>query len=695
MLDETQYDDSDDFEVESQNDASHWDHANAWNGEILPEEEPVLLELAVDDDGIPPADSSWIGGIAGAGLSIVFHLWLIFTLSGITFNDGDMIEMEPIETVFSNPPPPEPAVEVPEYELANPDDRETEVRKAVNARSVGLELTHKPTPEAAPVHLMEVSPELKALPKYDIPQGMELSKTVVVPGTTGEGLVQLDSALDRVTWEIARNLQERKVLVVWMIDGSGSIVPQRQTLVKRLQRIYGELGALDKAGQLPRMEQPLISGVVTFGAQTTFMTKEPTDKFDDIVNAIQAAPVDPSGVENVFTAVNKVMDDWHKYRTDNGRRIMLVVLTDEAGDDHGPPLEFAINKCQRHGAKAYVIGPAAPFGRRKGYIPYVAKENGRTYQIPIDLGPESVVVENVDLPYWYEGPQLTYLSSGFGPYALNRLVKETGGVYFMTNMTTNSELSTIGQFDSAMMKAYEPDYRFGSPDQFMKDIMQHPLRAAVVGMAEYSQTTNLRAQGTPTLEFRVQANNFRQQFADAQKSAAISSLAIDSILAKMPPNTEKLYSSEQSLRWRLAFSLDYGRLLAQKVRAFEYNSALAQLKGTYTDSDINSKVNHFIFRPDKELNYAPSLKKQAKIAEEHLQRVIKEAPGTPWEMMAKRELKDGFGIRLVERFIPPPPPTPKADPAKAKPGPKLLPEQQKQQPKKPAPKPVEPVLPKL
>ena len=33
MLDETQYDDSDDFEVESQNDASHWDHANAWNGD--------------------------------------------------------------------------------------------------------------------------------------------------------------------------------------------------------------------------------------------------------------------------------------------------------------------------------------------------------------------------------------------------------------------------------------------------------------------------------------------------------------------------------------------------------------------------------------------------------------------------------------------------------------------------------------
>ena len=663
-------------------------YEDAWD------EEPILLELAVEDDGKSPEDSSWMGAIAGAGLSILFHVWLIFTLSGIAFDDGGDIELEPIQTVFTNPPVPEPKLETPEYELANPDDRETEVRKAINAMSVGMELTTKPNPESAPIASLDLKLDGKQLPRYDIPQGLEISKTIVVPGTTGEALIQLDTALDRVTWEIARNLQERKVLVVWMIDASGSVVPQRQALVKRLKRIYGELDALDSAGQLPRLEQPLLSGVVLFGASTTFVTKEPTDKFDEIVNGIQSAPTDPSGLENVFTAVNQVMDNWHKYRTDNGRRIMLVALTDEAGDDHGEPLKVAITKCQRYGAKAYVIGPAAPFGRRKGYIPYVAKENGRTYQLPVDLGPETVVVENVDLPFWYEGPQLTYLSSGFGPYALNRLVKETGGVYFMTNMTTNSELSTIGQFDPIMMKSYEPDYRYGSPDEFLKDMMQHPLRAAVVGMAKFSQETGLRAQGTPVLEFRVQANNFRQQFADAQKSAAISSLAIENILSRMPPNTEKLFASEDSLRWRLAFSLSYGRLLAQKVRAFEYNSALAQLKGTYTESDVNNKVNHFIFRPDQNLNYAPSLRKQAKIAEEHLQRVVKEAPGTPWEMLAKRELKDGFGIRLVERFIPPPPATPKADPGKTKPGPKILPEQQKAQPK-PAPKPPEPVLPKL
>lgn len=660
-------------------------------------EEPILLELAVDHDGSPVGNSSWMGSIAGTSLSILFHLWLLFTLSGIALDDREPLDPEPLDTRFQNEPVPEAPVEVLAYELANPDDRETEVRKAINAASVGMELSTKPNQESAPVSVtsMEVNPELKTLPMYDIPQGRELSKTLVVPGTTGEALVQLDTALDRVTWEIARNLQERKVLVVWLIDASGSLGPQRQVLQKRLKRIYGELNALEYADQIPRADQPMLSGVVAFGAKTTFMMKEPTDQFDDILNAIQTAPTDESGVENVFAAVNQVMDNWHKYRTDSGRRILLITVTDEAGDDYGPTMELAITKCQRYGAKGYVIGPASPFGRRKGLVPYVAKENGQTYQIPVDLGPETVVVENVDLPFWYEGPQYTYLSSGYGPYALSRLVKETGGVYFMTNMTTTSGLSTVGEFDAGLMKSYVPDYRYSSPDQFMKDLIKYPLRAAVVGAAEYSQTTNLRAQGTPQMEFRVQPNNFRQAFSDAQRSAAISSLAIDNILARMPPNVDKLYASEPSVRWRLSFSLNYGRLLAQKIRAFEYNSALAQLKTGYAEADIQNKVNHFIFRPSKELTYAPSLKKQVGIAEAHLQRVLDEAPGTPWAVMASRELRDGFGIKLIERFIPPAPPTPKnTDNGKTKPRPKFA-NEQKNTTTKPAPKPTPPVLPKL
>lgn len=661
-------------------------------------ETPILLEFA-DDDSDSTKRTRWLGRIFGIGLSTIFHMWLIVTLADISLDFRARLSSEPIESEFTELPQREEPVELtevePEYELANPSDKEMEVRKSLNAASLGMEVTKAPKVETAPTVLMDINPEGQRAPMYDIPEGLNLSKTLVVHGTTGEGLIQIESALDRVTWEIAQNLQEHKVLIVWLIDASGSLGPQRQLLQRRLKRIYGELNALEHTEQIPRIERPILSGVVTFGSKTLFMTKEPTDKFSEIEDAIQRAPTDESGIENVFGAVNLVIDEWHKYRTDQGRRIMLITVTDEAGDDFGSPLELAITKCRRYEASAYVIGPASPFGRRKGIVPYVAKENGQTYPIAVDLGPETVVVENVDLPFWYEGPQYTYLSSGFGPYALSRLVNETSGVYFMTNMTTTAGLSTVGDFDADLMKAYVPDYRYSSPDQFMKDLIKYPLRAAVVAAAEYSQTTNLRAQGTPQMEFRVQPNNFRQSFSDAQRSAAISSLAIDNILARMPPNVDKLYSSEPSVRWRLAFSLNYGRLLAQKIRSFEYNSALAQLKTGYAEADVQNKVNHFIFRPSKELNYAPSLKKQVGIAEAHLQRVLDEAPGTPWAVMASRELRDGFGIKLIERFIPPTPPAPKNENnAKTKPGPKFA-NEQKNVTKKPAPKPVQPTLPKL
>ena len=667
--------------------------------DLLSSQEPILLELAaLQDKDVAPGGSRWPGRLFGIGLSIIFHLWLMVTLADVAFELRTPLSTEPIQSEFTELPQREEPIELseitPEYELANPNDREMEVRKSLNAVSLGMEIAKNPRSETAPTPLLDLKPDGQRPQMYDIPQGLNLSQTMVVHGTTGEGLIQIESALDRVTWEIAQNLQERKVLVVWLIDASGSLGPQRQVLQRRLKRIYGELNALEHTEQIPRLDQPILSGVVMYGAKTLFMTKEPTDKFDDIQSAIQNAPTDESGVENVFAAVNQVMDNWHKYRTDNGRRILLITVTDEAGDDYGPTMELAITKCQRYGAKGYVIGPASPFGRRKGLVPYVAKENGQTYQIPVDLGPETVVVESVDLPFWYEGPQYTYLSSGYGPYALSRLVKETGGAYFMTNMTTTSGLSTVGEFDAGLMKAYVPDYRYSSPDQFMKDLVKYPLRAAVVGAAEYSQTTNLRAQGTPQMEFRVQPNNFRQSFADAQRSAAISSLAVDNILARMPPNVDKLYASEPSARWRLAFSLNYGRLLAQKIRAFEYNSALAQLKTGYAEADIQNKVNHFIFRPSKELTYAPSLKKQVGIAEAHLQRVLDEAPGTPWAVMASRELRDGFGIKLIERFIPPAPPVTKNENTKAKPAPKFANEQKKVA-AKPAPKPTPPVLPKL
>ena len=659
---------------------------------IVPEE-IIDLELAGEDDA--PSNASK-GSVAGTIASVIVHVWLLMNLAQMAIEEEPYWYEPPIDTrMVEDQQPEEEVIEVVEYELANPDDRELEVQEVINAASVGMAQTTQPKVETAPRPIEELIPQLNEARMYDVPEGTKIDERVVVKGINGESMIQLESALDRVTWEVAKNLQEKRVLLVWMLDGSGSISKQKAAIAKRLRRVYGELEALKKTDQIPRHETPLLTGVVSFGAQTNFLTANPTEDFETVSSAIQNSPVDPSGVENIFTAVRQVLTVWGRYRVQQHRRIMLVAVTDEAGDDFGAALEPSIALCQRNGAKAYVIGPAAVFGRRKGFVPYRAPENGQTYQLPIDLGPETAVIESVDLPFWYSGDQYNYLSSGYAPYALARLVHETGGIYFMTNMTTMSGLSPLGVFDSTALKPFVPDYSYGSPKEYQKDLMKYPLRVAVVQSAFLSR--EYKAKGTPQLSFAVTPGNFRQLASNAQRTVAESQLAIDTILQAFPDGIESAMSTEPSARWRVNFALTYGRLLAQKVRCMEYNFALAAMKTNLSNSDVATKSNRWRIRPDSRVNYAANYRRIASLSEELLKRVVSEAPGTPWAVLAQRELKDGFGIRIEERFVPPPPP-PK--PGTNKPAPKkkrvlFAQEAKKKTPTKPAPPPKPPVLPRL
>lgn len=657
------------------------------------ESDILMLEIADETPIDPPSRGRYLSTV----VSLALHIWVLSNLAQTAVSEPQAYYEPPLTShlIEEDVSEPIPEPEHIQYELANPDERETEIREVLNAASVGLMKTTTPKLENQPRLVMQDTPTpVVSTAIYDIPEGVEVDSRVVVHGTNGNSLVQIDSAMDLVTWEIAKNLQEQRVLVVWLLDASASLIKQKEQIANRLKRVYGELDALDKSDQLPKHDAPILSAVVTFGERTNFITTEPTAEFNKVLDGIRNAPTDSSGIENIFGAVNQVMTRWAAYRTTQQRRIMLVTLTDEAGDDFGEWLEKSILMCQRSGAKAYVIGPAAVFGRRDGFMPYTAPEDGKNYKLPIAIGPEVPVFDTLDLPFWYDGPQYEYLSSGFAPYALARLVHETGGVYFLTNMTTMSGLTPIGTYDLAVLKPFEPDYSFGSPEDYEKDLKKHPLRAAVVQAAQLSR--KFTAKGTPTLDLRVTAANFKNAASDAQKSVAESQLMVDLVLQAMPDSLEKQLDREPSGRWRMNYCLTYGRLLAHKVRCLEYNLAFAWLKNELTADDINKKSNHWIVRSDKTINYAGNLRKTAAKAEDYLQRVLREAPGTPWAILAQRELKDGFGAKIDQKFIPPPPPAP---PRAATPPRKTVlfaPEPEK--PKKPEPKPApppKPVLPKL
>ncbi len=660
----------------------------------LPQSAPAAETPEDHKQGRRPSTAS----LGGTFTSIIFHLWLLSMLATLTSSLPAPPPAPAIDSVISADDDAMPeAEEISNFELTEPKDKEYDAGDLVEAASIGQLRATEPRPQSSssvPDFQDEMRPGL-GNPNLGeiISQGLEVDERITVKGTTGNAMVPVEKALDQVTWEIANHLLEHKTLVVWLLDASGSLNEQRGIITNRLRRIYGELGALEQAGKVvARTDQALLSGVVMYGEKTTFVTPEPTDKFEAIQDAVKNGPTDPSGVENVFGAVEIVMHRWQKYRTSMGRSVLLLIVTDETGDDFAR-LEPAILTCKRYGAKAYVIGPPAVFGRRQAYVPYVAPEDKKTYQLPVDLGPESYTIEVPQLPFWFSSSQYDFLSAGMGPYGLSRLVRETGGAYFLSSMTTTSGLSPIGNFDPQALKAFEPDYRFATPQEYINDANRHKLRQAVMRAAELS--LKYKVDKTPTLELRVNPQNYLQQLTEAQKSAAETTYMVDNILLAFPGNFESEYQKETSPRWRANYNLTLGRLLALKLRAQEYNFACAQLK-QLGSGDVASKTNHWTFKPSKKLAAGAVSKKLAADADRLLKRTVDDAPDTPWALLAQRDLSIPFGFEVVQKYDPPLKPVERR-PGPATPGKKQvqLADDTKRVKKPPPPPPPPPKLPKL
>ena len=123
-----------------------------------------------------------------------------------------------------------------------------------------------------------------------------IDENLSVKGAAGVGATGAMGAVDRLTEEVAASLEERRTLVVWLLDQSLSMQPQREAIAKRLDRIYEELRLPEKPDGAPA-QSPLLSSVVAFGKNVTFKLEEPTADLAEIKQAVASIENDPSGVE--------------------------------------------------------------------------------------------------------------------------------------------------------------------------------------------------------------------------------------------------------------------------------------------------------------------------------------------------------------------------------------------------------------
>jgi hypothetical protein len=478
-----------------------------------------------------------------------------------------------------------------------------------------------------------------------VPTASMYGQSVAIKGNGAEHVGSTEGAVDRIAEEILRRLEKGRTLVVWAFDASGSLQAERERLAKHIETVYAHISQLDDKNLAG--DGGLLTEVVAFGHDRKVMTPSPTDDLATIASAIRAVPLDTTGIESTFTTVLDIVHKWGHYRDSkgNGYKTMIIVVTDEVGDDEDR-LEQAIEAAtkNRPPIPVYVLGSQAIFARTEGRMNYTDPKTGRTYHnLPVRQGPESIMPEQIRLPFWYFGEQYDVLDSGFGPYALSRLAGSTGGIYF---------ISRLGQtrmgFDHYAMREYKPDWVPRA--QYEKALATHPVRRAVIEAALITQQNNL--PGMPTLFFpSVEGPEFKQVMEQNQAIVARVEYTVNAALEAVTP-AAKDRDRETSRRWQAHFDLIRGRLMAMKVRCYEYNMACARMKKDapkFTKPDSNA----WRLVPDTEVHASDKASAAGNQAINLLKKVVSQHPNTPWALFAQRELKDPLGFTWVETHVRP------------------------------------------
>jgi len=566
-------------------------------------------------------------------VSLLIHLSILFILASITritiFEQDFSVTSTQVEDLESEEYKIDSTVV---DQVGSDSDINIAGPSLAAAQRTGLE-THRELQEKLDEKLLALHiPVVDAMPTPSEAELVEVFDAVGLTEHTGG----TSGAIDRLTQEIAASLRERKTFVVWLFDESKSMLERRTQIADRFENIYRQLGVLEAA-----KDRALKTAVVSFGKEIHIHTPDPVDDVPGMIATVRNIPEDGSGTENVFTAVDTVFRRWLTYRRQSGRNMMIILVTDERGDDYAM-LEDVINPLRRYGIKVYCVGNAAVFGREKGYIRTTWTAEGQTYteDLPADQGPETVAAERLQLPFWNpRNREYERMSSGYGPYAITRLCAETGGLYLLAQ-------DTVGRrFSPDVMANYLPDYRPIS--EYERELRINRAKGALIMAA---QQTRVRQFPRPRLNFLANTDTvLRQQIAEAQKPFAL----VDHHLEQMQMILERGDPDRQHLdspRWRASFDLAMGRILATRVRTFGYNKVLADMKSEPKTFETDSS-NAWRLVSSEELTAGAQVRKWAEKAKEYLTRVVDEHAGTPWALLAEVELSDPMGWSWRERTI--------------------------------------------
>lgn len=520
--------------------------------------------------------------------------------------------------------------------------KSAESKKSPNAAAPAVPPAKAPARKPAPPKRKAGQPTVEDLQKEldVIARAYDASRSKVRSLGTSE-----EAALKKVATAIRESLELGPTLVVWLIDRTPSAQKITTESIAAAKGIYDspelKSGAADG--------KSLLTAIVAFDDQVQFAVDPPTADVQQVKAGFDALPASSAGREMVFTALKQALEKYIPLRMSERREVLLVVVTDEAGDD-AALVEEVGELARKNAIPVYVIGSPAPWGQTNPFSdnPKAAGAKPGDDSTPT-YGPESRFSERVDLESWGQGGPAARIGelvdSGFGPFALEKLCRISRGRFFAIRdegtgsravahsfWPSGSEL----RFEDGAVNKYAPDYV--SEADYRKLLAENKARAV---LHEAAKLAPIKLEGSPVLRFPKGAEaKMAKQTSQAQQFAARNLPELERLLAVLSPgeaDRDKLTGP----RWQAEFDLTLGRVLANKVRLDGYNSMIAALKRGKAFQKESS--NTWLLEPADSFETESTIKRMGERAKMYLERVVKEHPGTPWATIAEEELKTPLG----------------------------------------------------
>jgi len=591
------------------------------------------------------------------GVSVGIHVLLLMVMALIKFTLMDDSGQVAVETIFTD--------EREQQEFTQELDLNTEISQTMSVVS-GATISTASGGSSAPAVSQQKIEQSESLSEPEIQVNVS---QVNLPGANmlgndlGEGEIKGEAgavvegygaAMSRLTQELIRHMRKDKVHVVWLFDESDSMKDDRDEIRQQFHKVYEELKIAQKQDKkLASKEHTLLTTILSYGAGIHTQTPRPTPDIPTIQKAIDKIPTDKTGEENLFQSIMAVCDKYGPSANKQHRKLIIVVLSDEAGDD-GVNVEEAISKVKQFKCPVYLMGREAIFGYPFARQIWRDPKYNLPHWIQVRRGPETAFPEALQ----FDGLHRRWdaFSSGFGCYEQVRLARESGGVYFMLP-GDEENLSGAGahlnrKFEFLAMKQYQP--LLLSRREYDTARKKSKFRTTIAEVVAVMNPLTDKKLEIREIWYDFEPEKFRPQGLE-NASKALRAFGMLNEAIKRLESIKSLRDKEDSMRWRAAFDLCYAQCLAYRVRLFQFMLAVdSHLKNPPKPKDPKSNRWHArrtkkMLEPDEKQKKATKvdmkeLNKQLELAKAQFNIVKKKHPGTPWAQRANWDLGQGFGM---------------------------------------------------